>query len=475
MVSKHLNQSIVQEIAFREYDIRGKIDSEIPINAVYQLIQTIAYYFKTTYPHIKTIAVGRDGRIHSPIISDHVCQALIDSGFNVLFVGICPSPALYFAMHTLSVQAGIMITASHNTKEYNGFKLCVGDKFIAGNQIKEIHNLYKKGDVLSPQKKGVLHHHNIIDDYVTWLAHHFCHLKGNRDRIVIDCGNGTAGSVIQQLCEALKWPNVHILYPEVDGNYPHHTADPTIEKNMEDAKEAVIENHANLGIGFDGDCDRMGALTEHGSLVCGDKLLAIFSKQIIQSNNNATVICDIKSSLGLTELILQWGGNLYKSRTGHAHVKAAMKRENALVGGELSCHFFFADRYFGYDDGIYAMLRLIELLQKSKQSLEEAISIFPMKFTTPEIRISCSNAQTIVSAITEQLRNKQDASLLTIDGVHATLPYGWGIIRASNTQPVLSIRMESDNESGLAQLKQDFFLLLSQYIDQDILRNKLKM
>jgi len=278
-----------------------------------------------------------------------------------------------------------------------------------------------------------------------------------------------------ELVNAFKWKKVDLLYPEVDGNYPHHDADPVVEENMVDVKKLLRIGKYDIGMGLDGDCDRMAPMTKTGILVPGDKLLALFSKPIIEQTPGAAVICDIKSSSGLCELLDSWGARTCMVPTGHASVKEAMGRENGLVGGELSCHFFFADRYFGYDDGIYAALRLMELLQASTKPLEELLTIFPFKHNTPEIRIPClnNNALSIVEDLKLVLAQKKDVSLITIDGVRATMPYGWGIVRASNTQPVLSMRFEGNSKDGLQHIKKDFLALLEPHLDRQLLHEYL--
>jgi len=469
------DDTIVQDSAFREYDIRGKVPSEIPIEGAYGLAQTIGYYFKQRNPQVKTIALGMDGRTHSAAIHDQVVRALTDSGFDVVSFGLCPSPVQYFGMKMLPAQAGIMITASHNPKEYNGFKICLGEEFLWGKEIKVMREMYKNNKRITNSNKGTYRTYPMINDYVKYLVDHFPSLKNNSLSAIIDCGNGAAGSVMPELVNAFKWKKVDLLYPEVDGNYPHHDADPVVEENMVDVKKLLRIGKYDIGMGLDGDCDRMAPMTKTGILVPGDKLLALFSKPIIEQTPGAAVICDIKSSSGLCELLDSWGARTCMVPTGHASVKEAMGRENGLVGGELSCHFFFADRYFGYDDGIYAALRLMELLQASTKPLEELLTIFPFKHNTPEIRIPClnNNALSIVEDLKLVLAQKKDVSLITIDGVRATMPYGWGIVRASNTQPVLSMRFEGNSKDGLQHIKKDFLALLEPHLDRQLLHEYL--
>jgi len=465
----------MKDTIFREYDIRGKVDTEFVVEDAYNLARAIAYYFVQQQPKTKTIAVGMDGRLHSPAFKQEICRALCDSGLNVVFVGVCPSPALYFALYTLPVDGGLMITASHNPKEYNGIKMCLGKEGVWGKQIQEIRSAYKAKKYLHADAKGIERDVFIIPAYIDYLVQHFPHLHGMQLKVIIDCGNGAAGTVLPELVQKMAWPHVQLLYAEVDGTYPHHEADPTVLENMHDLRAEVQKEHANLGIGLDGDCDRMAPITASGELVLGDKLLALFAQPILQQHPGAAIVFDIKSSSGLIELLKQWGGLPHMAATGHTNIKEQIKEYHALLGGELSCHFFFKDRYLGFDDGIYAMLRLFELIQQSGKSLDELVSIFPKKYSSKEYRIACADEekQAIVTYVTNTFLQRADAQVITLDGVRAVLPYGWGILRASNTQPVLSMRFESDSPEGLHKIKNNFITALKPYLDENMLREQL--
>ena len=295
--------------------------------------------------------------------------------------------------------------------------------------------------------------------------------------VVIDCGNGAGGSVIPGLIERMRWPNIKQLYCEVDGTYPHHEADPVKEKNMADVKKILQETDIQLGIGLDGDADRMVPMTKKGFLVPGDQMLALFAQRILAQYPGSSIVFDIKSSSGLAELIKQWGGVPHRSPTGHAIVKDYMRQYHALVGGELSCHFFFEDDYFGYDDGIYAMLRLFALLQDTHKTLDELLTVFPKKYSTPEIRIECPDDRkhAVVQAVREYFRKRNDVSLLEIDGARVDTDYGWGIVRVSNTQPALSMRFEANTAEGLAQIKEEFIGALKPFFDESALRKELSL
>lgn len=469
------NKSMMADAIFRMYDIRGKVGSEMPVDQVYDLTRAIAYYFKQKNPAVTTVAVGADGRIHSPDIKQEVCRALRDSGLDVLFVGVCPSPVLYFSLVTHPVQAGIMITASHNGKEYNGMKICMGKEPVAGDKIQEIKELYKQTKHLQAATRGDYAEAPVITEYIEWMAEHFAALIGMQTPVLVDCGNGAGGTVMPQLIKRMQWPNVQLLYPEVDGNYPNHEADPIVQENMQSCIDAVVEGPYMLGAGLDGDCDRMAPISKSGELVSGDKQLALFAQPILDKHPGASVVFDIKCSSGLSELLTKWGGTPVMSATGHSLIKQNMKKTNAVLGGEFSCHFFFADRYFGYDDGIYALMRLFELLQNSGKTLDELVAIFPKKYSTTEIRIECDDDKkfAIVQEIKQQFMQRSDYQVNDIDGIRASNAYGWGNVRASNTQPALSIRFEADTQEHLSAIKRDFIEALKPYCSLAVLQEKI--
>lgn len=458
---------------FREYDIRGKVGSDLNVDEVYALTQAIAYYFLQKNPQVRTVAVGMDGRTHSPAIKQSLCDALQASGLDVVFVGVCPSPVLYFSLFHLGVDAGIMITASHNPKEYNGFKICLGKDSVWGQEIREIRALFKQRKAVSANMQGTYREQYMVQSYVDWLVRNFAHLMGMELSVVIDCGNGTAGTVLPALIKKMHWAKVKLLYEEVDGTYPNHEADPVVEANMLDVKEVLASTPTQVGIGLDGDCDRMVPMTKQGYLVPGDKLLALFSKYVVQENPGAAVVFDIKSSAGLLELLENWKAQPYMAPSGHSIIKTYMKKHAALLGGELSCHFFFNDRYFGYDDGIYAMLRLLEILVANASSLQEELVLFPQKCSSPEYRLRCDEEQKteIVQAVKQSFEQRSDVTSITIDGVRAMMPYGWGIVRASNTNPEICLRFESDSHHGLQAVKEDFLKVLQPFFSPLILES----
>lgn len=459
----------MKDIIFREYDIRGIVNEELLIDEVYNLTRAILYYFKKHKTDLKSIAIGMDGRVHSDPIKQEIERACKDSGIDALFLGVCPTPALYFSLYTMHVDGGLMITASHNAQEYNGIKVCLGKRSIWGEQLQEIKRLYKAKKYIETDERGTTVDHPIVPDYCAWLVTHFPDLKSMDLAVIIDCGNGAAGTVLPLLINQMEWENCELLFPEVDGTYPNHEADPTVEANMQEVKKLLTTQDYQLGIGLDGDCDRMDPMTKEGELVPGDQLLALFAQQVLKDSPGAGVVFDLKSSGGLVELLKQWGAHPIMSASGHAIIKDMMTKHDALLGGELSCHFFFKDRYFGYDDGIYAMLRLFEIILHSQKTLSELLTIFPKKYSSRELRLACEEEkkQQVIDELKTHFLQRDDVAMITLDGIRVTMPYGWGIVRPSNTQAVLSMRFESDIPEGLQKVIDDFLEILMQHLGNE--------
>jgi len=467
----------MKDNVFRKYDIRGRVGEELDIDRVYDLGRAIAYYFIENKPEIKTVAVGMDGRNHSLPIKKHLCRALMDSGLDVIFVGVCASPVLYFTLFDQDVDAGLMVTASHNPKEYNGIKICLDKKMVCGQEVQKIKNYFKEGKSVKSQRTTRYVNQPMVGAYVDHLKERFPHLVGMDLSAIVDCGNGAGGAVMPDLVKKMEWKNVMILFAEVDGDYPNHEADPVVEENMRFVKKVLAESDVQVGIGFDGDADRMAPMTKDGYLVPGDKLLAIYAQPILQKNIGSSVVFDIKASQGLIDVIKKHGGKPVMSPSGHSIIKKHMSENNSLLGGELSCHFFFADRYFGYDDGVYAMLRLFEIMRDSGKTLKELVQEFPKKISSPEIRIKCADdkKKEVVKDAKILFAKRDDAKVVTLDGVRASMDYGWGILRVSNTQPVVSLRFESDTQEGLEKVKEDFFNAMLPHFDKDFLRGQIDL
>ncbi len=408
-----------------------------------------------------------DGRTHSAEIKKNLTQGFLDSGFDVIFVGICTTPVIYFTMHNLDVDAGVMITASHNPAEYNGLKICLGKESVFGPALKEIRELYKEQTKILGQTPGQYSEHDMVTPYIDWLVNHFKHLKNMTLSAIIDCGNGAGGTVMPRLVERMGWKQVKLLYPEVDGSYPNHVADPTVEKYMQALKKELAESDATVGMGLDGDADRMAPMTKSGKLITGDRLLSVFAKPIIEKNPGMPVVFDVSSSIGLIKLLREWGAQPIMSPTGISHLKKRMHQYNSYLGGEISCHFAFKDRNFGFDDGVYAAMRLFELLADGKTTLEQLLEEFPKTEMSPTYRIPCEHKTrlAVVEALKQHFAQKKDAELITVDGVRVNFPHGWGIVRLSNTEPLLSIRFEGYTTDNLKAVKEEFAKVMRQYID----------
>ncbi|KKQ11712.1 MAG: phosphomannomutase/phosphoglucomutase [Candidatus Babeliales bacterium] len=471
---------------FREYDIRGVIGKELLIEETYELGLAIATFLQIKNPGMHTVLIGRDGRSHSTPIFENIAKACTDLGFDVIDLGTVPSPATYYAVKYFNNTSAIMITASHNPKAYNGIKIWGA----WGTQIQEIKHIFQsknfyKNNVavaIGTVKTGTVTNFNIIEKYLEYLTGHFSHLKNLPIKAVVDCGNGAAGTVVPELIKRMNWTGIKLLFEQVDGDFPNHEADPTVPENMtfvaDELKNSELENSFEFGMGLDGDCDRMCPMTKSGELVGGDKLLAIFAKSVLKQFPGATIVFDIKSSNCLVESLFQDGGIPLISASGHSIIKEAIVKYNAKLAGELSCHFFFNDRYFGYDDGIYAMMRLIEFISQSGKTLDELINSLPKKQNTPEIKIKCASEadkSRIVENVKIVLAAKKDVQSITIDGIRAQMSYGWGLLRASNTQPAICLRFESDSVEGLEMIKNDFYDALKPHFDAKMLKCKLSL
>ena len=437
---------------FREYDLRGIVGSELTEDLAERVGRAYSTYVGKR--GVKTISVGRDGRLSSPALHKALLKGLLVGGLDVIDIGICTSPLVYFSLFTLPVGGGIMITGSHNAAEYNGFKICVGKTAIHGEEIQELRRVMETGAFVSGN--GHLSEHPIIPDYLAYIRKSFSHVKAHRLHVVIDTGNGAASLVAQQALELLGC-QVTGLYCDLDGRFPNHHPDPTVLENLSDLMQAVKDHGADVGIGYDGDADRIGAVDEQGQVLWGDRLLVLYSRDILVAKPGSTIISEVKASQSLYDDIAKRGGRAIMWKTGHSLIKAKMKEEGAVLAGEMSGHMFFADRYFGYDDAIYASCRLVEILAKTKQSLSSLVADLPQTTVTPEIRVDCPDAVKfqLVDQVRTQLTSYLDAGqpvgastlrlreLVTIDGVRAIFDDGWGLIRASNTQPALVLRFEA--------------------------------
>jgi phosphomannomutase/phosphoglucomutase len=447
---------------FREYDIRGIVGEELTEEVTERIGRAFATLGKEK--GMKTVSVGRDGRPSSPALRDRLIRGLTTGGLNVLDIGVCPTPVLYFSLFQLPVDGGVMITGSHNASEYNGLKLCVGKEALHGEEIQHVRKVMEAGRFSSGS--GTVSSRPMIPDYLAYLKNSFASVRADRLHVVIDCGNGAAALVAKEAVEGLGC-RVTGLYCELDGRFPNHHPDPTVVENLQDLIKTVKKTGADVGIGYDGDADRIGAVDEKGNILWGDSLMVVYSRDILASRPGSTIISEVKASQGLYDDIQRHGGRPIMWKTGHSLIKAKMKAEAAVLAGEMSGHMFFADRYFGYDDAIYASCRLIEILAKTGKPLSSLIADLPATSVTPEIRVDCPDTikfdlvKRVQARFVERTKARPvrlDAGpaireVITIDGVRVVFDDGWGLIRASNTQPALVLRFEASSPERLAAIR----------------------
>ena len=436
---------------FRKYDIRGIFNKDLTQEAITTLGRAIGKYL--TDRGMDKTAVGRDCRLSSDDLMEWLSAGLLASGIDVIDIGMVPTPVLYFSVHHFNYAAGIMITGSHNPPDYNGFKIQVGDSTIYGEEIQKIYRIADSRDFV--EGKGSRGAADALSPYYDFIMKDIS-IERKGMKVVLDCGNG-AGSVIAPKIMKDLGLDVVELFCEPDGRFPNHHPDPTVPAFLEDLIRTVRETGAELGVAYDGDADRIGVVDSSGEILWGDRLLIIFSRAILAENPGATVIGEVKCSQVLYDDIKAHGGNPVMWKTGHSLIKAKMKETGALIGGEMSGHMFFKHRYMGYDDAIYASLRLIELVGKTEGGLKALTSDIPQTVVTPEIRAECPEDKKfqIVKAIQEEFRKRGDVKFIDIDGARIHYPGGWGLIRASNTQPVLVMRFEAETEERLNEIRRD--------------------
>ncbi|MBU1706805.1 phosphomannomutase/phosphoglucomutase [bacterium] len=444
-------------LIFREYDIRGVVEKDFHSETVVAIGRAIGTLMKRK--GASEIMLGRDGRLSSERIAGELAAGLASTGLKITDTGLCPTPVHYFSIAHLKKDGGVMVTGSHNPAEFNGIKMTMGRESIFGEEIQEIQHLIEKDDFekASPPAKDTF---SILEPYIDYIVKN---LKLHRGvHIAIDSGNGTGGLVAPEIFRRLGC-EVYDIFTEVDGRFPNHHPDPTVEANLVDLKKLVADKGLELGVGYDGDADRLGAIDGKGRVLWGDQLMILFSRAILKKHPGAAIIADVKSSENLFADIKAKGGRPIMWKTGHALIKRKLWEEGALFAGEMSGHLFFADRYFGFDDGIYASARLAELVAELEHSIEEELADVPKTYATPEIRVDCPDEQKfeVVQKTRDALR-KQGLPIFDLDGVRVTYPGGWGLVRASNTQPVLVLRFEADSPERLADIRKSVESVLSQ-------------
>lgn len=444
---------------FREYDIRGVAGEDILEKDAESIGK--AYGTLLMRESRKTVSVGRDCRLTSESFTKHFIKGILSTGCDVVDIGVCPTPVLYFSIQHLDTAGGAMVTASHNPPEYNGFKLMKGQDSIHSHGLQDVRILIENNDFV--EGKGKLTQKDVITTYKEFLVQNI-NIK-HPIRIGIDAGNGTGGitalPVLRQLgCE------VHDIYCDLDGTFPNHEADPTQKKNLLDLIKLVKEKKLDLGVGYDGDADRIGVVDKNGNVIYGDQLIVIYAREILQRNPGATFISEVKCSMVMYDDIKKHGGNAIMWRTGHSLIKKKMKEENAALAGEMSGHMFFKDRYLGFDDALYATCRLLEIIADMGMGVDELIQDLPKTFTTPELRVDCPDniKFDVVAKIVKEFRAKQE--IIDIDGLRAVYKDGWGLVRASNTQPALVLRFEALSEKRLSEIRNEIESALKAIIEE---------
>jgi phosphomannomutase/phosphoglucomutase len=437
---------MLKRTIFREYDIRGIADVDLPSAGIEQLGRAVGTYLRRSTG--KKINIGRDVRLSSPRLRDSLIAGLQASGCEITDLGPVPTPLLYYSVFHLQADGAVMITGSHNPADYNGFKIVVGASTIHGDQIQELYKLIEATDYESGQ--GTLREYDISTPYVDEIAAQFNWAR--RVKVVLDAGNGVAGPTMHRLLERLNVDATE-LYFEMDGSFPNHHPDPTVPENLEPLAAAVKQKGAELGIAFDGDGDRIGAVDEDGNVVWGDYLMLIYAREILARKPGATFIGEVKCSQVMYDEIERLGGRPIMYKTGHSLIKGKMKQEKAELAGEMSGHMFFADRYYGFDDALYAALRLIEIVANSGRPLSAQIAGLPTNVSTPEIRFDCPDDMKfdVVARVAEHFRATHKT--IEVDGARVLFPEGWGLVRASNTQPVLVMRFEATSPEKLAEYR----------------------
>ncbi|MDI2112624.1 phosphoglucomutase/phosphomannomutase PgmG [Commensalibacter nepenthis] len=443
------HQRNIDASILREYDIRGIYDKTFFIEDAYAIGR--AFGSLIVRNNGKKVVVSYDGRVSSPDLEAALVDGLKKCGLEIIRIGRGPTPMLYYAATTMQADGAVMVTASHNPKEYNGMKFMLAGKSFYGKQIQELGVQVAKGDVV-PEGIGSVRKVDIVDEYVTRLLKDFDATE-RKLKVVWDNSNSAAGEVLTKLVQQL--PGEHIvLNGTVDGNFPAHSPDPTVPKNLVQLQDEVAKRQADIGIAFDGDADRIGVIDDKGNILWGDQLMIVYSRDILPDNQGATIIADVKASQILFEEVKKAGGNPLMWCTGHSLIKSKMAETKALLGGEMSGHIFFADKWYGFDDALYVAIRTLDIVSRLKGPLSEITESLPKAISTPEIRFDCPDDRkfSVVYEVAERLK-AENADVVTIDGVRVNTPDGWWLLRASNTQASLVARAESTTGDGLENLK----------------------
>ena len=433
---------------FREYDIRGLAEKDF--DKEFALLLGKVHGTIISEKGGKRVTVGRDCRATSDAYAEAVIAGLASTGLHVYDIGVCPTPLLYFSLFHLDVDGGIQVTASHNPSEYNGFKLCVGKETLYGQQIQDVRAKMERNE-FEQKAGGKVERYEIVPPYHRHLLQDVPRLARPL-KVVVDAGSGVGGPVAPPIFRELGC-TVWEIACTPDGRFPIHHPDPTVPENLATLIEKVRLEKADLGIAYDGDADRIGAVDEQGNILWGDELLVLFARDVLQRNPHAVIISEVKCSQRLYDDIAKNGGKAIMWKAGHSLLKAKMKETHALLAGEMSGHMFFKERYFGYDDAIYASLRLLEILAKSSQPLSGLLADLPKSVSTPEIRVDCPDEKKFAIAEKAKEYFRKHYDIIDVDGVRVQFPEGWGLIRASNTQPALVLRFEAKSDEKLKEYR----------------------
>jgi phosphomannomutase/phosphoglucomutase len=431
---------------FREYDLRGVFGRDYDLADVTRIGRGYGAFLADRGG--RTMALGRDCRLSSPDVRDAFVDGLVSTGLDVIDVGLCPTPVLYFAQHHLKTDGAVMITASHNPPEYNGFKVCVGPDPIFGADIQALRQVIESGNF--PSGRGTARLYNILDPYIDFVAGGI-HLE-RPVRVALDAGNATGGLAAGPLMDRLGCPYTPLFF-DLDGRFPNHMPDPTLPENMTTLARTVVRDGLELGIGFDGDADRIGVVDETGRLILGDMLLLIFARDILAANPGAAIVAEVKTSQNFFNDIAARGGRPIMNAAGHSLVRNRLKREQALLAGEVSGHIFFRHRYLGFDDALYSACRLLEIVSRRPESVSQYLADLPPTFHTPEIRVDCPDEIKFPLAAWVRDELKKTYDVIDVDGARVVFPDGWGLVRASNTGPILVLRFEAQTENRLKEIR----------------------
>ncbi|MGH8060539.1 MAG: phosphomannomutase/phosphoglucomutase [Pseudoxanthomonas sp.] len=436
---------------FRAYDIRGVVGSTLSVEVAERIGQAIGSVMEEQ--GLDDIVVGRDGRLSGPELSGGLIEGLRKAGRNVIDIGLAPTPVAYFAAYHLRAGSCVAVTGSHNPPDYNGFKIVIGGQTLSGEAITDLYARISENRLYQTALPGTLAERDVSADYIQRIADDV--QIDRRLKVVVDAGNGVAGGIAPQLLEAIG-AEVIPLFCEVDGTFPNHHPDPSEPHNLEDLIQTVKRFDADLGLAFDGDGDRLGVVTKEGEIIFPDRLLMLFAADVLERNPGALVIYDVKCTGKLQSWILRHGGTPLMWQTGHSLIKGKMRETGAELAGEMSGHFFFQERWYGFDDGLYSAARLLEILAARAETPSEVLAALPNALSTPEIKLPVEgNAHEIVARFVASA-NFEGARLTTIDGLRADWEDGWGLVRASNTTPILVLRFEAENKEALARIMDDF-------------------